>query len=47
MAAAGATAIPQFGYGGRPPLVPEGVGLGVTIDARILRRWTTQRALIG
>jgi muconate cycloisomerase len=36
----------QFGYGGRPPPAPEGVGLGVTIDTKILRRWTTDRVLV-
>ena len=36
----------QFGYGGRPPQVPEGTGLGVTIDTSILQRWTTQEVLI-
>jgi muconate cycloisomerase len=36
----------QFGYGGRPPRPPDGAGLGVTIDDRILQRWTVDRALI-
>ncbi len=36
----------QFGYGGRPPQLPESPGLGVTLDENILRRWTVDRALI-
>ncbi len=36
----------QFGYGGRPPQLPESPGLGVTLDEDILRRWTVERALI-
>jgi muconate cycloisomerase len=34
----------QFGYGGRPPPVPEGPGLGVSIDEAILQRWTVDTA---
>ena len=41
-----ATPVLQFGYGGRPPQAPQGAGLGVTIDTRILERWTTESALI-
>ena len=29
----------QFGYGGRAPRRPDGPGLGVTIDDRLLRRF--------
>jgi muconate cycloisomerase len=32
----------QFRYGGRPPKMPTGPGLGVTIDDKILKRWTRQ-----
>jgi len=41
-----ATPILQFGYGGRPPQMPPGPGLGVTIDEEILKRWTRQNATI-
>ena len=41
-----ATPLLQFGYGGRPPQLPESPGLGVTLDEDILRRWTVERALI-
>jgi muconate cycloisomerase len=37
----------QFGYGGRPPQVPEGNGLGVNIDEDILSRWTVEKAHVG
>lgn len=36
----------QFGYGGRPPKMPLGPGLGVTIDEEVLRRWTKQNAIV-
>jgi muconate cycloisomerase len=36
----------QFGYGGRPPAVPDGPGLGVRIDEGIVRRWTVDQARI-
>jgi L-alanine-DL-glutamate epimerase-like enolase superfamily enzyme len=36
----------QFGYGGRPPQVPAGNGLGVAIDEEILKRWTRRSATI-
>ncbi len=36
----------QFGRGGRPPAVPEGPGLGVSIDEKLLQRWTVERELI-
>jgi hypothetical protein len=37
----------QFGYGGRPPRLVEGPGLGVRVDASVLDRWTVERATIG
>ncbi len=37
----------QFGYGGRPPRLPEAPGLGVTLDEDVLGRWTTEKAQIG
>lgn len=37
----------QFGYGGRPPQVPEGNGLGVNIDENVLDRWTVEKARVG
>ena len=36
----------QFGRGGRPPPVPQGPGLGVTVDEAVLQRWTVEKALI-
>ena len=36
----------QFSYGGRPPAIPGGFGLGVTMDTEVLERWTVDRALI-
>jgi muconate cycloisomerase len=33
----------QFGYGGRPPKLPEGPGLGVGVDERLLDRWSVQK----
>ncbi len=30
----------QFGYGGKPPALPSGTGLGVRTNEDILRRWT-------
>ena len=36
----------QFGYGGRPPPVLQGPGLGVSIDEAVLQRWTAERAHI-
>jgi hypothetical protein len=35
----------QFGYGGRPQ-PPQGAEPGVTVDERILERWTVQAAVI-
>jgi hypothetical protein len=37
----------QFGYGGRAPALPNGAGLGVTINEGILRRWSVQEAIVG
>jgi len=37
----------QFGYGGRPPQVPEGNGLGVNVDENVLARWTVEKAHVG
>ncbi len=36
----------QFGYGGRPPKIPEGNGLGVTVDENALSRWTVENVRI-
>jgi L-Ala-D/L-Glu epimerase len=36
----------QFGYGGRPPATPPGLGLGVTMNDEILKRWTVQEAIV-
>ncbi|MFC1823870.1 enolase C-terminal domain-like protein [Thermodesulfobacteriota bacterium] len=36
-----------FGYGGRPPELPEGPGLGVRIDEEILGRWGVKKHTIG
>jgi muconate cycloisomerase len=36
----------RFGYGGRPPSVPDGFGLGVAIDEAVLDRWTVARARV-
>lgn len=36
----------QFGYGGRPPPMPNGAGLGVEVDECALDRCTTRRAVI-
>ncbi len=37
----------QFGYGGRPPKIPEGKGLGVTVDEEVLSRWTVEHVRAG
>lgn len=37
----------QFGYGGRPPRLPTGPGLGVRIDEGRLRQWTIYCDRIG
>jgi L-Ala-D/L-Glu epimerase len=37
----------QFGYGGRAPAMPNGAGLGVTMNEGILRRWSVQEAIVG
>ncbi|MEA2079024.1 MAG: enolase C-terminal domain-like protein [Pseudomonadota bacterium] len=36
----------QFGYGGRPPQVPQGNGLGVNIDENVLDHWTVEKARV-
>jgi L-alanine-DL-glutamate epimerase-like enolase superfamily enzyme len=33
----------QFGFGGRPPSLPEGPGLGVVPDPGILNRWCVRK----
>jgi muconate cycloisomerase len=37
----------QLGYGGRPPQLPAGPGLGVQVDERQLTRWVRRRAVVG
>jgi muconate cycloisomerase len=37
----------QFGYGGRPPQVPRGHGLGIEMDEATLARWTTDKVIVG
>jgi len=37
----------QFGYGGRPPALPTGPGLGVQVDEKVLRRFSVRRETIG
>jgi muconate cycloisomerase len=36
----------QFGYGGSPPKLPEGPGLGVTVNEEILNRYTVRKEKI-
>ncbi|MGD9097334.1 MAG: enolase C-terminal domain-like protein [Desulfobacterales bacterium] len=36
----------QFGYGGRPPALPKGPGLGTHILENILERWSARTAVI-
>ncbi len=36
----------QFGYGGRPPALPKGPGLGTHILENILERWSVRTAVI-
>jgi L-alanine-DL-glutamate epimerase-like enolase superfamily enzyme len=36
----------QFGYGGRPPAIPPGPGLGVGISQATLGRWAVDRARV-
>jgi muconate cycloisomerase len=36
----------QFGRGGRPPEIPTGAGLGVTVDEGALARWTVQKETV-
>jgi muconate cycloisomerase len=37
----------QFGYGGRPPALPKGPGLGVEVDERVLSRFSVRRETVG
>jgi L-alanine-DL-glutamate epimerase-like enolase superfamily enzyme len=37
----------QFGYGGRPPALPKGPGLGVQVDEKALSRFSVRRERIG
>lgn len=37
----------RFGYGGRPPVLTPGAGLGVSVDEDALLRRATRRAIIG
>jgi len=37
----------QFGYGGRPPVFPEGPGLGVRVNEKMLNRWSVKKEIIG
>lgn len=37
----------QFGYGGRPPALPPGPGLGVQVDEKVLSRFSVTREAIG
>ena len=37
----------QFGYGGRPPALPKGPGLGVQVDEKVLSRFSVTREAIG
>jgi muconate cycloisomerase len=36
----------QFGYGGRPPQLPQGHGLGINVDENVLGRWTVEKARV-
>jgi muconate cycloisomerase len=36
----------QFGYGGRPPKLPEGPGLGVHVDEAKLNQWVSRHAVV-
>jgi L-Ala-D/L-Glu epimerase len=36
----------QLGYGGRPPRLPHGVGLGVEVDESKLNQWVNKRVVI-
>jgi L-alanine-DL-glutamate epimerase-like enolase superfamily enzyme len=40
------TPLMQFGYGGRPPALPTGPGLGVQVDEKVLSRFSVTRAMI-
>jgi len=41
------TPLLQFGRGGRPPAIPTGAGLGVTMDEAVLERWTVRKETVG
>lgn len=36
----------QLGYGGRPPTLPDGWGLGVEVDETSLNQWVSKRVLV-
>jgi muconate cycloisomerase len=36
----------QFGYGGRPPQLPAGPGLGVQVDEEVLLQWCTEKTTV-
>ncbi len=36
----------QFGYGGQPPQLPQGHGLGINVDENVLGRWTVEKARV-
>lgn len=38
--------IKQFGYGGRPPSLPAGPGLGVQVDEKLLNNWCREKQII-
>lgn len=37
----------QFGYGGRPPPLPQGPGLGVRVNEDVLKRWIRRKESVG
>jgi len=41
-----ASPVLQFGYAGRPPARPRGIGLGVALDESVLRRFSTGHAVV-
>ena len=36
----------QFGYGGSPPAMPEGPGLGISVNEEIINRYSEGKAVI-
>ncbi len=40
------TPLMQFGYGGRPPAFPQGPGLGVAVNEKILNQWCARTASV-